>query len=117
MTAMTEQEFFSIWQNQQTVPVELEYRLYYDDQGFPLFYSTENVEGRYVVVDKDTYLCPPKHVRVIDGKLKVIKTIFGKKLAPRDTGQSCHPHDVAIVVGPDQDHVKWDIKHEEPINE
>jgi hypothetical protein len=117
MTAMTEQDFLSIWQDQQPCQVELEFRLYYDEQGFPLFYSTEQAPGNYVVVDQQTYLDGPKHIRVIDGKLKIVKTVFGKKLAPASYGQACDPRDVCVVVDPTQANVCWAIRHEEPIDE
>ena len=114
---MTEEEFLRIYQSQQTVVTELEYRLYYDELGFPLFYSTEKVPGNYIVVDQETYMNSPKHVRIIDGKLKIIKTVYGKKLVQSDQGQACHPLDVAVVVATDQPHVLWSIKHEEPVND
>lgn len=114
---MTEQEFLAIWQGQTIESVELEYRLYYDDLGFPLFYSTEKVDGNYIVVDKETYLNSPKHIRIIDGKIKVVKTVFGKKLAPSDQGRACDPSDVCVLVDESQPNIRWTIKHEEPIDD
>jgi hypothetical protein len=118
MTQMTEQEFFEIWQTQNTVVSEIEYRLYYDDQGFPLFYSVDPVPGLFVIVDKQTYLDSPKHVRVINGKLRIVKTVYGKKLVPSQQGQACDSRDVCVIsVDLDQLSTKWAIKHEEPIDE
>jgi hypothetical protein len=115
MSEMTEEEFWAIWQagEQQTLP-ELEYRLYYDENGFPLFYSTENLPGIYILVDQETYLNGPKHIRVIDGKIVEAKIAWTKKIIPSAQGISCHPLDVCIVVDPEQPHVKWKLKHEEP---
>ena len=114
MTMMTEQEFLEIWINQRTDQVEIEYRLYHDGQGWPLFYSTERVEGNYVVVDKQTYLDSPKHIRVVEGKIKRIKVLFGKKLVPAEQGQACDPADVCVIVADQLPSKKWGIKHEEP---
>jgi len=80
---MTEEEFFSIWQNQASaVHGDPEYRLYYDENGFPLFFSMESLPGNYIVVDQETYLNSPKHIRVFDGKLVVYQTNFAKKIKP-----------------------------------
>jgi hypothetical protein len=114
---MTEQEFMAIWQSQQATPTELEYRLYYDDQGFPLCYSTEKIPGQYIVIDKQTYVDGSKHIRIINGQIKVVKIVYGKKLVPAQQGQACHSTDVAIVVGADQPHQCWNIKHEEPVDD
>ena len=114
MTMMTEQEFLEIWFNQRTDQVEIEYRLYYDEQGWPLFYSTERVEGNYVVIDRQTYLDSPKHIRIVDGKIKRIKVLFGKKLVPAEQGQACDSTDVCVIVADQSPSKKWAIKHEEP---
>ena len=68
---MNEEEF---WANYKPVEIKpILYRLYYNDQGLPLFYSQEDLPGKYVDVDHETYVNPPKHVRIVDGKLQVLK--------------------------------------------
>lgn len=111
---MTEEEFFTIWQNQKSAtPTEPEYRLYHDDEGFPLFFSMESVPGNYIIVDRDTYHNSPKHIRVIDGKIVVYKTVFSKKLVPATTGVACAVNDVCVVVDSNQPHVAWCLKQQE----
>jgi len=118
MTQMTEEEFFAIWQNQKTEQVELEYRLYYDERGAPLFYSTEKLEGQYIVVDRQTYINGDKHIRVLDGKITRIKTTYGKKLAPALQGQPCDPRDICVIVeDPNKPVLNWAVKHEEIKND
>ncbi len=107
----------AIWQDQHSAPTELEYRLYYDDQGFPLFYSTEKISGNYLVIDQQTYVDGAKHIRVINGQIKIVKTVYGKKLVPAQQGQTCHVTNVAMIVGADQPHQCWAIKHEEPLDD
>ena len=106
---MTEQEF---WAALTPLPNPLPptYRLYYNDSGEPLFYSMENIEGKYIEIDHATYSNPPTHVRVIDGKLVILKTNFVTKLTPSDTGTPCHPLDVSIVVDVTESHKKWILK-------
>ena len=114
-TAMTEEEFFGIWQSQiPAVHAAPEFRLYHDENGFPLFFSMEDLPGNYVVVDKEMYLGGPRNIRVVNGKLKVYQTMFGKKLVPSAQGRACDLKDVCVIVPEDQPHVKWNLKHQEP---
>ena len=114
-TAMTEEEFFGIWQSQTpAVHAAPEFRLYHDENGFPLYFSMECLPGNYVVVDKEMYLGGPRNIRVVNGKLKVYQTMFGKKLVPSDLGQTCDSRDICVIVPADQPHVKWNLKHQEP---
>jgi hypothetical protein len=115
MSEMTPEEFWAIWENSAPAPSpEIEYRLYYDDNGFPLFYSMEDSPGMYIRVDKDTFFNGPKHIRVIDGKIVETQICWTKKLIPAPLGVSCHPQDVCIIVDPEQPHTNWRLKHEEP---
>ena len=116
--SMTEEEFFGIWnsQTQQTHP-DPEYRLYHDENGFPLFFSTEDLLGNYIVVDQATFLGGSRSIRVIDGKLKIYQTSFGKKLAPAPYGQACDSRNVCVIVDENQTHTKWALKHQEKDND
>jgi hypothetical protein len=117
-TPLTAEEFWSILHNQpEVVPVALEFRLYHDENGFPLFFSTEDNPGNYIVVDKDTYYGNSSNIRVVNGKLKTYYITFGKKLVPADIGQSCDPNDVCVIVPPDQQHIKWNLKHQDTKND
>ena len=51
--------------------VEPEFRLYYDDNGNVLFYSSENTDHphKYIVIDAMTYAASRHDVKVIDGKV------------------------------------------------
>lgn len=116
MSEMTEEEFLAIWQASAQTPVlEIEYRLYYDENGFPLFYSTEDLPGMYITIDKETYLNNPKYIRVVDGKIIEAQFHWTKKLIPSTQGTSCDPMDVCVVVDHDQPHIKWRLKHEDPV--
>ena len=111
---MTEEEFFGIWASQtQHTHSAPEYRLYHDENGFPLFFSTEDIPGNYIVVDQETFLGGARNIRVVDGKLKIYQTIFGKKLVPAPYGQACDPRNVCVIVSENQPHIKWALKHQE----
>jgi hypothetical protein len=104
---MNEQEFLAAMV--PFVPAPLIYRLYHDDQGFPLFYSMEDLPGNYIDIDHATYTNPPIHVRVIDKKLVTLETAMATRLRPATSGTCCHPDDIGIVVDATQPHKKWKL--------
>lgn len=107
---MTPDEFFKIWQTVDT-PVPIFYRLYYNDQGLPLFYSMEDKPGNYIDIDQATFNRASSQVRIVNGQL--VSTAVHKisrKLIPSTQGVACDPRDVCVVVDPAQTHTKWTIK-------
>jgi hypothetical protein len=72
----------------------------------------ENLPGKYVLVDRETYVLAPWNVQVVEGKLHMIQpAVQVKKLRPDcATGTPCHVQDVCVVVAPDQPHTKWNTK-------
>jgi hypothetical protein len=104
---MNEQEFWAALAPLPPVP-EPSYRLYYDEHGYPLFYSMEDLPGNYIELDLETWK-NPGHVRVVDGKLIKIKTTITHKLKPSQSGTACHPQDVAVVVKETDTHIKWSL--------
>jgi hypothetical protein len=111
---LNEENFLQIWRSAQSNNTGiLEYRLYYDNQGFPLFYSTEKKPGNYIVVSKDFYVNPPTHIRVVEEKIRVYEHTTIKKLVPGEYGQCCDPRDVCVIVDQKQHHTKWAFNQSE----
>ena len=77
----------------------IEYRLYYDDDGRVLFYTCEKPEGKYLLIDKLTFAQARPDLRVIDGKLSSVnpKAIISK-LVLADEGITCASEDISILV-------------------
>jgi hypothetical protein len=107
---MTENEFLEFWANYQwTDSKPVHYRLYYDDAGLPLFYSQEDLPGKYVDVTPEQFALQDRSVKVVDGKLVRQRTARMTKLVPADLGTLCHTQDVTVVVA-DQPGQYWKKK-------
>lgn len=87
------------------------FRLYYNDDGTPKCYTMDDLPGKYIEVDKETYISRLWNVRVIDNKLKiftpavVVSTLHPDPLA----GQCCHKQDICVIVSENTEHTKWKI--------
>jgi hypothetical protein len=84
--------------------VNVEYRLYYNDLGEPLFYSTDEETGNYIIIDKETYTVGCYDVRIVDGKIIKPTEYVYQKLVPINIG-----NDVSIVTP----YQKWKLKRYE----
>ena len=98
--ALTEQEFWDILAA-MPMPKEIFYRLYYDDQGLPLFYSAEDLPGNYITIDQETFNRSASNVRVVKGQLVKNSHSHTTKLVPHHQGTRCAVSDVTIVVNSD----------------
>lgn len=94
---MTPDEFFGALE-QMPEPQPVFFRLYYDEQGHPLFYSMEDLPGTYIEVTAEQYACNSFRVRVREGKILPVTWQTAHKLTPGTTGTQCHKQDVAVVV-------------------
>ena len=103
---MTPEQFWSILHNMPE-PKPVFYRLYYDADGMPLFYSMEDRPGTYIEIDQATFARGATNVRVRDGKLIEITWATTTKLVPGNSGSPCHPDNVAVIVAESQPHTKW----------
>jgi len=85
-----------------------EYKLYYNkENGEPLFYSMDCVDGDFVIVDKKTYSEGRYDVYVEGGKLfkKTFKDI--SKLTQHGNETICHRDDISVV---SDNGVAWSLR-------
>ena len=111
MSIKTTQNFWEAMALPMPIPLPVFYRLYYDDEGNPLYYSMEDLPGNYIEIDQATYAASSSKVQVRNNtlyKIEYVNTI--RKLHPGVTGTPCHPTDVSIVVPESHPHIKWSIK-------
>jgi hypothetical protein len=104
---MTEQEFLDFWKTIEWPEIKpIFYKLYHDDDGLPLFYSTDDVPGKYIDITPAQFSSQDMSVRVVDGKLVRRRTAWVSKLIPADSGTLCHSQDITVVVA-DQPGQYW----------
>lgn len=92
--------------------IKPEFRLYYDDRGNVLFYTCEKPEGKYVVIDADTYAQGRPDIKVVDGKLAgATSGSIVSKLVHNVEGIICATEDLSIIVDSSYSNItKWKLK-------
>ena len=87
---------------------EWQYRLYYNDDGSIVKYSTDNEPGKYIVISKSEYAQGRYDVRVKNGQIEHLNKITEyRKLIPSNQGIETAVDDVTIVTQGQH----WDMKY------
>lgn len=90
-------EFLKAWNEINWSRPVIEYKLYYNiKSGNVLDYTTDNLPGHYIVVDKDTFHKHRFDIRIKDGKIVANQNKVGK-LRPGIDGTACDPADITII--------------------
>jgi hypothetical protein len=102
-------DYVIVWEAPIITPPEL--RLYYDDKGNVLFYTAEKVEGKYIVIDNQTFAEARPDLRIIDGQISRVtpNAVVYKLMPDQDEGIDCHPEDVSVIVDKDSVKQKWKL--------
>lgn len=90
-----------------------EFRLYYDIDGNVITYTTEKLQGNYIVIDKLTFAEARPDVKVYEGSLvrKSNLTVVSK-LTPSIEGITCSVEDVSIITNIGNT-INWSLKTRE----
>ena len=78
-------------------PQKLEYRLYYDKDNKPLFYTMDDEDGDYILVSKEEFAECRYDVVVKDNKIHKVSGISIGKLVPSTIGYGTLRKDISIV--------------------
>lgn len=83
----------------QPEPVAVHYYLYYNNEGEPLYFSGEELEGNKIEITKQQYdTLRLGDAKVVNGELKTRSLVPPlRKLVPSDNGVTTHKNDIAIV--------------------
>jgi hypothetical protein len=92
------EDFVIIWEAPPIVKPE--FRLYYDEKGKVLFYTSEKPEGNYIVIDSQTYAEGRPDLRIVDGRISTVNqgSVVSKLIPDNDEGVECSIEDVSIIV-------------------
>ena len=92
------EDFVIIWEAPPIVKPE--FRLYYDEKGKVLFYTSEKPEGNYIVIDALTYAEGRPDLRVVDGRISTVNqgSVVSKLVQDKSEGIECSIEDVSIIV-------------------
>ena len=89
-----------------------QYRLYYNSDGTPRFYSMEEHDIPFIEVDLQTFEIGRYDIVVVKGKIKSLTDNVISRLVPVTeptlTSKRCDPTDVTIIVDKSQQHILWD---------
>jgi len=78
----------------------IEYRLYYDELGEPLFYTTDKQDGDYIIVSKEIYDNARYDIAIIHGEISSTRKKYAtQKLIPVNSnkGTECLIDDISII--------------------
>lgn len=80
-------------------PIEIEFRLYYDQCGYPLFYTTEKVDGNFIIVDHETYTRGDyQNIKVKNRRITQRNPLDSMKLVKDESeGTCCLSNDVSLI--------------------
>jgi hypothetical protein len=95
----------------EPAPEPVVFKLYYNDLGYPVTYTTENLPGQYIEITGAEYHLSNMNVRVKNNKIVEVAVINSKKLTPDVVGTSCSIDDICIVVPSTQLNRKWKLKN------
>lgn len=102
--------FLDFWNSYTWPTVEpVFFRLYHDDNGYPVCYSMQDLAGSYIDITAEQYAQNNYRVRIKHGKLVPHITTRTSKLIPTSSGIPCDPNDITIVVTAESCQ-KWKLK-------
>jgi hypothetical protein len=105
-----EEDYVVVWEAPKLETPE--FRLYYDDNGAVICYTGDkSMQGKYIVVDTQTFAEARPDIRVIDGRISRVKpnAVVYKLMPDNEEGVSCHHEDISIIVGEQDIHTKWKL--------
>lgn len=89
------------------------FRLYYNDDGTPKFYSMEELEGKFISIDRSVFEASRYDIKIVDGKIKSLSenTIskYHRVSELSKTTVKCDHDDISILS--DDRYNLWDYKN------
>jgi hypothetical protein len=91
------------------------FRLYYNDDGTPKYYSMEELEGNFIFIERSVFESSRYDIVVINGKIKSLsENIISKYHLVTEQSKStvmCDSEDISIIVDKTQSYKLWDYTY------
>lgn len=111
---MTPEEFWDIWHQSEPDYRPTQYRLYYNDLGWPIEYTNDAKPGNYINVTPEIFVTQPRGARVVNNQLVIVDLAKQtRKLIPNNTGTSCDSRNVCVIIE-QEPCTKWSLKTYDP---
>ncbi len=96
---MTEQDIEDLFNSiENTTPIQIEYRAYYDKDGKIITYTTEKIDGDYIIITSGQYAESRHDARVIDGNLTYThRRSHVLKLVKSNSGVGTNKYDISVI--------------------
>jgi hypothetical protein len=97
---MTDEEFLEIVATLSAItPIEIEYRVYYDTDGKIITYTTEKIEGQYIVITAAQYAESRHDALIIDNQLIYThrRTYVSKLEKNKTDGIKTSKYDMSVI--------------------
>lgn len=93
---------------EESKPKEVEFRVYYDELGKIICYTCDDLQGDYIIIDRQAFIEARPDMRVIDGKLtRYSPGVIISKLKPSIEGTNCASEDISIIT--DKNSKNWKL--------
>lgn len=91
------------------------FRLYYNDDGTPKFYSMEELDGNYIEIDQSVFEASRYDIVVINGKIKSLsENVISKYHLVNDiskTTVTCDSEDITLLTDSTESYKLWDYTY------
>lgn len=93
----------------------LKFRLYYNDDGTPKYYSMEKLDGNFIEIDKSVFEASRYDIVVINGKIKSLsENVISKYHLVNDISKTtvmCDDEDITLLTDSTKSYKLWDYTY------
>ena len=93
----------------------LKFRLYYNDDGTPKYYSMEELDGNFIEIDKSVFEASRYDIVVINGKIKSLsENVISKYHLVNDISKTtvmCDSEDITLLTDSTESYKLWDYTY------
>lgn len=93
-----------------------QYRLYYNSDGTPKFYTMEDLPGEYITVDHETFESGRYDIKIKNKQIVNLSSMLAPRYVITEISSldsvCCDPDDITLLVTDLDEHILWDYTSE-----